>query len=210
MNSRTITLTDGSETVLLAVNPAELRWETRRVREEQNLFSGVYAPRGITGLTTVEIDTFFPGETSPFYDNVPPHTREETLRRWLEEGTLLTLSLSDGPRGQFRMKALGLRYREGDGDLGASLSLESGRSLPLPETSDAAGTEGAETEGCTETGLPCLYTVKAGDNLSRIARLTYGDSRGWKAIYEANREIIADPELLRPGWVLTLPGEVTV
>ena len=34
------------------------------------------------------------------------------------------------------------------------------------------------------------YTVKAGDTLSRIAKVQYNDISKWKEIYEANRDII--------------------
>jgi nucleoid-associated protein YgaU len=50
------------------------------------------------------------------------------------------------------------------------------------------------------------YTVQAGDSLWGIAARFYGDGRLWTAIYAANRAVIADPELIFPGQVLTLPN----
>jgi nucleoid-associated protein YgaU len=52
---------------------------------------------------------------------------------------------------------------------------------------------------------PRTYTVQAGDNLTKIARQVYGDGNKWKAIYEANRDKIKNPDLIHPGEVLTLP-----
>ena len=49
------------------------------------------------------------------------------------------------------------------------------------------------------------YTVKSGDNLSKIAKQVYGDANKWRAIYEANRDKIKNPDLIHPGEVLTLP-----
>ena len=49
------------------------------------------------------------------------------------------------------------------------------------------------------------YTVKPGDNLTKIARHVYGDGNKWKAIFEANRDKIKNPDLIHPGEVLTLP-----
>ena len=46
------------------------------------------------------------------------------------------------------------------------------------------------------------YEVVKGDNLSKIGK-RYGVS--WKEIYEANRNIIADPDLIQPGWKLKIP-----
>lgn len=46
------------------------------------------------------------------------------------------------------------------------------------------------------------YEVVKGDNLSKIGK-RYGLS--WKEIYEANKNIIADPDLIQPGWKLKIP-----
>lgn len=50
------------------------------------------------------------------------------------------------------------------------------------------------------------YTVQSGDNLSKIAKTSYGDSTQWKTIYEANKDSIKKPDLIYKGQVLTLPG----
>ncbi|HSR66239.1 MAG TPA: LysM peptidoglycan-binding domain-containing protein [Xanthomonadaceae bacterium] len=49
------------------------------------------------------------------------------------------------------------------------------------------------------------YTVKPGDTLSHIAQHVYGKASHWHAIFEANRDQIKDPDLIRPGQVLQLP-----
>jgi nucleoid-associated protein YgaU len=50
-----------------------------------------------------------------------------------------------------------------------------------------------------------IYTVKAGDSLSKIAKAVYGDWNHWKDIYEANKDQIKDPDKIRVGWELKLP-----
>ena len=50
------------------------------------------------------------------------------------------------------------------------------------------------------------YTVVSGDSLSKIAKREYGDASKWKAIFEANRDKINDPDLIHPGQVLTIPS----
>jgi nucleoid-associated protein YgaU len=54
---------------------------------------------------------------------------------------------------------------------------------------------------------PYTYTVKEGENLWQIARYweVYGHGNMWAQIYEANKDKIKDPNLIRPGWVLTIP-----
>jgi nucleoid-associated protein YgaU len=50
-----------------------------------------------------------------------------------------------------------------------------------------------------------LYTVVAGDTLSAIAQQLYGDGSLWPRLFEANRNQIADPNLIFPGQVLRVP-----
>ena len=52
---------------------------------------------------------------------------------------------------------------------------------------------------------PKMYTVVAGDTLPKIAEREYGDAQLWRRIYEANRGIIKDPEIIYPGQSLTIP-----
>jgi hypothetical protein len=50
-----------------------------------------------------------------------------------------------------------------------------------------------------------LYVVQPGDSLGRIAHKVYGDYRRWPLIFEANRDKISDPALIRVGWELRIP-----
>ena len=49
------------------------------------------------------------------------------------------------------------------------------------------------------------YTVQAGDNLSTIAERFYG-RQDWKRIYDANRDLLDDPDRIAPGQVLRIPA----
>ncbi|GEA17491.1 LysM peptidoglycan-binding domain-containing protein [Moorella sp. E306M] len=54
---------------------------------------------------------------------------------------------------------------------------------------------------------PRTYTVKPGDTLWAIAKRTLGDGSRWREIYQANTAVIGkDPNLIRPGQVLRIPG----
>ena len=46
------------------------------------------------------------------------------------------------------------------------------------------------------------YEVVKGDSLSKIGQ-KYGIA--WKDIYEANRDLIKNPDLIQPGWKLKIP-----
>jgi nucleoid-associated protein YgaU len=50
------------------------------------------------------------------------------------------------------------------------------------------------------------YEVKPGDSLSKIAKRVYGDAGDWKRIFEANRDLIKDPDKIFPGQKLKIPS----
>ena len=60
--------------------------------------------------------------------------------------------------------------------------------------------------GVSAEGAPSdaahTYTVESGDSLSKIGS-KYGIP--WKAIFDANRDIIKDPDLIHPGQELKIP-----
>jgi LysM repeat protein len=52
---------------------------------------------------------------------------------------------------------------------------------------------------------PETYTVKAGDSLSKIAKEHLGNANAYMAIFNANRDVLTDPDKIKPGMVLKLP-----
>lgn len=50
-----------------------------------------------------------------------------------------------------------------------------------------------------------FYTVKKGDYLSKIAKEVYGNANKYNVIFEANRPMLKDPDLIYPGQVLVIP-----
>ncbi|MFF1912619.1 transglycosylase SLT domain-containing protein [Streptomyces sp. NPDC058239] len=62
-------------------------------------------------------------------------------------------------------------------------------------------------EKAAQKAAPIIYSVAAGDTLSKIARV-HSLSGGWQKLYEDNREIIGDnPAVLRPGIKLTIGAQ---
>lgn len=49
------------------------------------------------------------------------------------------------------------------------------------------------------------YTIQSGDTLSKIAKTHLGDAMAYTAIFEANREVIKDPDLIYPGQKIRIP-----
>ncbi|HSA54364.1 MAG TPA: LysM peptidoglycan-binding domain-containing protein [Gemmatimonadaceae bacterium] len=75
-----------------------------------------------------------------------------------------------------------------------------------PDFSDVrGGSSSAAQGGGAGGGQQDTYTVQAGDSLSKIAQRRYGEASKWKAIYEANKDQIKNPDLIHPGQVLRMP-----
>lgn len=59
------------------------------------------------------------------------------------------------------------------------------------------------------TGDAETYTVesygKSGDCLWKIAKKVYGDESRWEAIFEANRDVVKDPDVIQAGTTLRIP-----
>jgi LysM repeat protein len=50
-----------------------------------------------------------------------------------------------------------------------------------------------------------LYVVKSGDTLWAIAQEAYGDGNRYPEVFEANKPMLTDPDLIFPGQVLRIP-----
>jgi nucleoid-associated protein YgaU len=78
----------------------------------------------------------------------------------------------------------------------------------IPEKPDFSGVKGTvRGEGIEpEPEEVVTYTVQKGDTLSHIAKAHYGRASKWNAIFEANRDILDDPDRIKPGQVLKIPA----
>ncbi|MEM1096635.1 MAG: peptidoglycan-binding protein LysM [Bacteroidota bacterium] len=52
---------------------------------------------------------------------------------------------------------------------------------------------------------PKFYTIQKGDSLWKVASKNYGDGNKWQALFEANREVIQDPDKIYPGQQIRIP-----
>jgi nucleoid-associated protein YgaU len=78
----------------------------------------------------------------------------------------------------------------GYGDLTADITIDA--SLPAPAAPPAAA-------------QPRVYEVVSGDTLSKIAKHFYGDAAKYPKIFEANRDQLKDPNVIKPGQKLKIP-----
>jgi nucleoid-associated protein YgaU len=66
-----------------------------------------------------------------------------------------------------------------------------------------------KSTGTVATAQPDItahtYVVKPGDTLSKIAKELLGDASSYTEIFNANRDQLSDPNVIRPGQVLKIP-----
>jgi nucleoid-associated protein YgaU len=83
----------------------------------------------------------------------------------------------------------------------------------VPRDKNAGRADFSDVQGGSSSTAPSTpaadrersYTVVAGDSLSKIAQREYGDANKWRAIFDANRDKLKDPDRIYPGQVLALP-----
>jgi LysM repeat protein len=57
------------------------------------------------------------------------------------------------------------------------------------------------------TGIYGMYTVQGGDTLSKIAKWHLGSANRYPEIFEMNRDILDNPDLIKVGQKLKLPNK---
>ena len=70
----------------------------------------------------------------------------------------------------------------------------------MSDTPDFSNVQGGSSSTATKN-----YEVKSGDSLSKIAKREYGDANAWPTIFEANKDILKDPNKIFPGQKLKIP-----
>jgi LysM domain-containing protein len=82
----------------------------------------------------------------------------------------------------------------GSDDVTADISVDERRALGAAV--GGAGAQGGQT-----------YTVKAGDNLSKISKQFYGNPNEYMRIFYANRDKLNDPDKIQVGQELSVPPD---
>jgi nucleoid-associated protein YgaU len=63
----------------------------------------------------------------------------------------------------------------------------------------------SNVQGGSSSTATKVYVVVSGDSLSKIAKREYGDANAWPKIFEANKDILKDPDKIQPGQKLKIP-----
>ena len=106
---------------------------------------------------------------------------------------------------------LGVMFNEGKVTLqGEAKSLAAKEKAALI-AGNVKGVESVSDDRLNVAGAPApasttrYYKIQSGDSLSKIAKEFYGDANRYNEIFEANREVIKDPDLIYPGQQIRIP-----
>jgi len=75
---------------------------------------------------------------------------------------------------------------------------------PVPVVGELPGNT-APAAVANEGNMGQTYTVQKDDTLQKISKKIFGTYSKWYKIYKANKDKIKDPNVLKPGTVLTIP-----
>ncbi len=89
--------------------------------------------------------------------------------------------------------------------LPGSAAVEVTEPAPGPAEEEASGAGGGAAD--TPAGEFWTYTVQTLDTLSYIAQKTLGSSSRWQEIWQANKEQIPNPSVIKVGMQLKIPGK---
>ena len=136
------------------------------------------------------------GDTQDESKPAPPPPAAEAI-----EGELKSLGLhSPGMEIAVEGNTVKVSGTAPDAETREKIILAAGNVAGIDKVDDSLQTAagGAGTE-------PVLYTVVRGDTLSAIAQKTLGSAGKYPVIFEANKPMLKDPDLIYPGQVLRIP-----
>lgn len=106
---------------------------------------------------------------------------------------------------------LSVGYQEGTVKLGGDAQSQEAADKAVLMAGNVQGVEKVDSEQLKappptpEEAQVEHYTIVSGDTLSAIARKFLGDGNAYPKIFEANREVIKDPNKIYPGQVIRIP-----
>jgi LysM repeat protein len=155
--------------------------------------AAVAAPLPDEPHAAVAVDAPAEPRTEDHVQTVQPETERYTVKRGDSLWRIAEERLGDGTR-YVELVALNEAVLDGRPDF-----LLPGTVLKVPVVEDSSGDS---------------YVVQPGDTLSEIAEDQLGDADAYPSIYRASRDTgqpngahLSDPDLILPGWKLTIPGQ---
>lgn len=106
---------------------------------------------------------------------------------------------------------LGVQYSDGKVRLSGSAKSHAAKEKAALIAGNVKGVSNVDDDALKVAGEPVakassFYTIQSGDTLSKIAAAKLGNASDYTKIFEANREVIEDPDKIYPGQVIRIPA----
>jgi nucleoid-associated protein YgaU len=114
---------------------------------------------------------------------------------------------------------LAVTYEDGTACLSGSCSSREAKEKAILMAGNMSGVSAVDADGITivqaeaEAAVaeaaeeePLFYTIESGDTLGKLAAKFLGDAKRYPEIFEANREVIVDPDKIFVGQVIRIPA----
>lgn len=177
-------------------------------------------PSGNLSATSTDKNTSS-GSAEKTNNNIEVNTLEGTLNFIVTKDTIKLLAgdtvklegLGVNLSGNYYVKSITRRYStSGYSQSAVLIKTDFGKSLKTATKSLSAlnqVTTEPKKEVQTSSNTPSTntrtYTIVQGDTLWSIAVKFYGSGKDYTKIYEANKDKIKNPNIVVPGWVITIP-----
>lgn len=217
-----IWLKGGGSRIRIPVVPAEYTVTSEQDNTSVTVCNlGEVTLRGKRKLQQISFSSFFPRQYDSGYCDVrskSPITMVKKVEKMKRAGSV-KLIITGVLSMKVTIESFEWGENDGTGDISYTLSMKEYRTVSIPasvlvkeqpaQPAAAGSDEGTSGRDQPETTGTQSYTVKSGDSLSAIARKLTG-STNWQTIYEQNKAVIgSNPNMIKPGQVLTIPGAKT-
>lgn len=171
-------------------------------------------------LKKFNISSEFPSSNRNYCSCQPlsPYDYVNTINGWIQEGKVVRFIVTGTPIN-YETRISSFSYKESDGTRDVYYELSLIEHIPFKFTykpkTQSSNSNKAPNKVTNKNNRPApkpapskggkTYTVKQGDCLWNIAKKQYGNGADYNKIYNANKNLIKNPNLIYPGQKLVIP-----
>lgn len=208
-------------TYRIPVNPEELKIENNLSIDKYNVLGlGEVAVANYKELNTYSFETEFPFNITSYVNYNKDFKNSDfwvnLFETWMKNKTVVRFIATNGIGKDINtlvlIESMGVTEKAGEeGDKYISLELleyrEFNKKIAVIKNENNKGTSSNvnSTSQTNPKATTKTYVVKSGDTLWGIARTYYGNGAEYPKIFNANKNIISNPNLIYPGQKLVIP-----
>lgn len=197
------------EAIRLPINPVSCELSSPSMNQTVTLVElGEINLFGNRGLKSIMLESFFPGQKSPFYSRASsdPEDYVARLEKWKNsKKPVRIIIMGTGVNMACAIERFAHRRREGDGDVYYTLELKEYRPLNVAPVAEqkSTGSSGLKSRPDTKENAREVVVKSVNDTLWSMACKFYGDGTRWTELASANN--ISDPKLMQLGDRVVIP-----